>query len=60
MPRTYSGASGNNGNDGAGASGLNGHDNEDLPPPPWPTLAKLMGMLAEGQHAMDEAMRTMA
>ena len=60
MPRTRSGASGNNGIDGAGGSGLNGHDNEDLPPPPPPTLAELMVMLTEGQHAMGEAMRTMA
>ena len=60
MPRTYFGVGGNNGNDGAGCSGLNGHDNEDLPPPPPPTLAELMAMLAEGQRAMGEAMRTMA
>ena len=60
MPRTHSRAGGNNGNDGARGSGLNGHDNEDLPPPPPPTLAELMAMLIEGQHAMGEAMRTMA
>ena len=60
MPRTRSGAGGNNGNDGAGGSGLNGHDNEDLPPPPPPTPAELMAMLAEGQRAIGEAMRTMA
>ena len=60
MPRTRSRAGGNNGNDGARGSGLNGHDNEDLPPPPPPTLAQLMAMLAEGQRAMGEAMRTMA
>ena len=57
MPRTRSGAGGNNGNDGVGGSGLNGDDNEDLPPP---TPAELMAMLAEGQRAMGEAMRTMA
>ena len=56
MPHTCSRASGNNGNDGAGGSGLNGHDNEDLSPP---TLVELMAMLAEGQRAMGEAMRTM-
>ena len=60
MPRTHSRAGGNNGNDGAEGSGLNGHDNEDLPPPPPPTPAELMAMLAEGQRAMGEAMRTMA
>ena len=60
MPHTRSGACGNNGNDVAGGSGLNGHDNEDLPPPPPPTPVELMTMLAEGQRAMGEAMRTMA
>ena len=60
MPRTRSRASGNNGNDGARGSGLNGHDNKDLPPPPPSTPTELMAMLAEGQHAMGEAMRTMA
>ena len=59
MPRTRSGTGGNNGNDGAGGSGLNGHDNEDLPPLPPPTPAELMAMLAEGQRAMGETMRTM-
>ena len=57
MPRTRSGSSGNN---GAGGSGFNGQDNEDLPSPPPPTPAELMAMLAEGQHAMGEAMHTMA
>ena len=56
MTRTRRGAGG----DDVGGRGSYGNNNEDLPPPPWPTLAKLMGMLAEGQHAMDEAMRTMA
>ena len=60
MPRTRSRAGGNNGNDGAGGSGLNGQDNEDLPPLPPPTPAELMAMLAEGQHAMGEAMHAMA
>ena len=60
MPRTHSSAGGNNWNDGARGSGLNGHDNEDLPPPPPPTPAELMAMLAKGQRAMGEAMRTMA
>ena len=60
MPRTRSGAGGNNGNECARGNGLNGHDNEDLPPPPPPTPAELMAMLAEGQRAMGEAMRTMA
>ena len=60
MPRIRSGAGGNNGNDGIRGSGLNGHDNEDLPPPPPPAPAELMAMLAEGQRAMGEAMRTMA
>ena len=60
MPRTCSRAGGNNGNDGARGSGLNGYDNEDLPSPPPPTSAELMAMLAEGQRAMGEAMRTMA
>ena len=57
MPRTHSRAGGN---DGARGSGLHGDDNENLPPPPPPTLAELMAMLVEGQHAMDEAMSTMA
>ena len=60
MPRTRSGAGGNNRNNGAGGSGLNSHDNEDLPPSPPPTPAELMAMLAEGQRAMGEALRTMA
>jgi len=59
VPRTHSRAGGNNGNDGARGSGLNGHDNEDFQPPPPPTLAELMAMLAEGQCAMGEGMRTM-
>ena len=57
MPCTRSRAGGN---DGAGGSGLHCDDNENLPPSPQPTLAELMAMLAEGQHAMGEAMRTMA
>ena len=60
MPRTRSGAGGNNGNDGAGGSGLNGDDNENLPPLTPPTPAELMAMLTEGQHAVGEAMHTMA
>ena len=59
MPRTRSGASGN-GNDGARGSGLHGDDNENLPPLPLPTPEELMAMLAKGQRAMGEAMRTMA
>ena len=57
MPRTCSRVGGN---DGAEGCGLHGDDNENLPPPPPPTPVELMAMLAEGQHAMGEAMRTMA
>ena len=56
MPRTHSGASGN---DDATGSGLHGDNNENLPLPPPPTLVELMAMLAEGQCAMGESMRTM-
>ena len=56
MPRTRSGAGGNN---GARGSDLHGDDNENLPPPSPPTPVELMAMLAEGQRAMGEAMRTM-
>ena len=57
MPRTCSRTGGN---DGAGGSGLHGDDNENLPPPPPPTTVELMAMLAEGQCALGEAMRTRA
>jgi hypothetical protein len=45
---------------GVGGSGQHGNDNENLPPPPPPTPEQLMAMLAEGQRAMGEALRTMA
>ena len=57
MPRTHSRA---DGNDDAGGSGLHGDDNENLPPSPPPTPVELMAMLTEGQHAMGEAMCTLA
>ena len=46
MPRTRSN----------GAAG----DDDDLPPPPPPTPAELLAILAEGQHTMAEALRTIA
>ena len=35
-------------------------DDDDLPPPPPPTPTELMAILAEGQHTMAEALRTIA
>ena len=46
MPRTHSN----------GAAG----DDDDLPPPPPPTPVELLAILAEGQHTMAEALRTIA
>jgi hypothetical protein len=42
----------------SGRGGCSG--NEDFPPPPPPTTAELMAMLAEGQCALGDAMRTLA
>ena len=41
------------------ATGMAG-DDDDLPPPPPPTPAEFMAILAEGQHTMAEALRTIA
>jgi len=37
-----------------------GSGDEDLPPPPPPTPSDLLAMLVEGQHALGDAMRTLA
>jgi hypothetical protein len=54
MPRNLHSSS------GVGGSGQHGNDNENLLPPSQPTPAELLAMLAEGQRALGEAMRTMA
>ena len=56
MKRTRRGV----GADDAGSSGLHGNDNEDLPPPPHPTLAKMMAQLMETQCSMGEVLRSLA
>ena len=37
-----------------------GSGDDDLPPPPPPTPSDLLAMLVEGQHALGDAMRTLA
>ena len=37
-----------------------GSGDEDLPPPPSPTPSDLLAMLVEGQHALGDAMHTLA